>query len=182
MRAYPLASVVVLLAQASCVVAGPPRAGGPDARGAGAGDATAPAGRERARAAAGSPADGPADERAGELASLVNAHRLARGCEPLRWSPDLAAVAASHSVAMRDEGFFGHVDPEGRDASVRVRGAGITSWRLVAENLALTPRAPAEVLGMWLDSPGHRGNIENCALRDHGVGRAGGYWTHLFTG
>lgn len=181
MRAYTLASVVFLLAQASCIVAGPPRAGSPEGRGAGADDATAPA--EGARApAAGSPADAPGDARARELASLVNAHRLARGCEPLGWSPGLAAVAATHSAAMRDEGFFGHVDPEGRDASARVRGAGITSWRLVAENLALTPRAPAEVLGMWLDSPGHRANIENCALRDHGVGRAGGYWTHLFTG
>lgn len=180
MRAYVLASAILLLTQASCTVAGPPRAGASDARGA------APAARDAAAsgvaAEAVAPARAPADARALELASLVNAHRSARGCEPLRWSPELAAVATSHSAAMHEQGFFGHVDPGGRDAATRVRDSGITAWRQVAENLALTPRAPAGVLGMWLDSPGHRANIENCALRDHGVGRVDGYWTHLFTG
>lgn len=182
MRAYVLAFAILLLTQASCTVAGPPRAGASDARGA------APDARDAAAAASGvgaeaaTPARAPADARAREFASLVNAHRSARGCEPLRWSPDLAAVAASHSAAMHEQGFFGHVDPVGRDAAARVRESGITAWRQVAENLALTPRAPAEVLDMWLDSPGHRANIENCALRDHGVGRVDGYWTHLFTG
>ncbi|HSM37628.1 MAG TPA: CAP domain-containing protein [Longimicrobiales bacterium] len=116
------------------------------------------------------------------LARLVNAHRRALGCDSLAWDADLGGVAAAHSRAMRELGFFDHIDPQGRDAFARVRAAGITGWRQVAENLALTPRDPPDILRMWLNSPGHRANLENCALDRHGIAVEDGYWTHLFTG
>lgn len=125
---------------------------------------------------------GPADPAVQRMADLVNTHRRSIGCDTLRWSGDLAVVAQAHSRAMRAEGFFEHEDPAGRDAFDRVRGAGITGWRMVAENLALTPRPPEDVLDMWLDSPGHRANLENCDLEQHGIGKAEGFWTHVFTG
>jgi uncharacterized protein YkwD len=36
------------------------------------------------------------------------------------------------------------------------------------------------VLAAWLNSSGHRANIENCSLTHHGVGLEGTHWTHVF--
>ena len=51
-----------------------------------------------------------------------------------------------------------------------------------AENIAAGQRTPAEVMTAWLNSPGHRANILNCASVAIGVGRNsastyGIYWT-----
>ncbi len=124
----------------------------------------------------------PEDAREREMERLVNEHRVAVGCGRLEWDAKLARVARAHSASMRAEGYFDHVDAGGRDAFARVQRAGIRDRRMVAENIALTGRPPAEVLGMWLASPGHRANLENCDLTRHGIGRVQGFWTHVFTG
>ncbi|MDH3206288.1 MAG: CAP domain-containing protein [Gemmatimonadota bacterium] len=60
-----------------------------------------------------------------------------------------------------------------------MRTAGV-EFSGAAENIAYGYPTGTAVLTAWLNSPGHRGNIENCALTEHGVGFEGTHWTHLF--
>jgi len=117
-----------------------------------------------------------------EIVSFVdqmNAHRVSVGCAPLEWNQDVADVAQGHSQDMVDRDFFSHDNPDGASPFDRLRSAGIDFSR-AAENIAYGYPTAAGVLAAWLDSPGHRANIENCALTDHGVGLVGTHWTHLF--
>jgi uncharacterized protein YkwD len=117
-----------------------------------------------------------------EVVSFVeqmNAHRESVGCVPLTWNRDVAEVATAHSQDMIDRGFFSHENPDGDSPFDRLRNADIGFSR-GAENIAYGYPTGTAVLEAWLNSPGHRGNIENCALTEHGVGRVGTHWTHLF--
>lgn len=130
------------------------------------------------------PAPPPAGSAAGRgevavFAEEVNEHRRAIGCPPLEWDPTIAGVAQRHSEAMRTRGFYGHTDPEGRSFTDRLDDAGV-AWIGAAENIARTSFDAAQVLYLWLQSRGHRENIENCRFTRHGVGLSGEYWTHLF--
>lgn len=118
----------------------------------------------------------------GEVAAfveLMNAHRVQVGCEPLAWSADVAGVAEAHSRDMRDRSFFAHTNPDGASPADRLRAAGI-DYRRMAENIAWGYPSGEAVLTGWLESSGHRANIENCQLEEHGVGLAGTHWTHVF--
>lgn len=110
---------------------------------------------------------------------LMNDHRLSVGCDPLTWVEPVAEVAHAHSVDMVDRGFFAHTNPDGQSPFDRMRDAGLTLSR-GAENIAYGYATPEAVLQAWLDSPGHRANIENCSLTEHGVGLHETHWTHLF--
>lgn len=113
------------------------------------------------------------------LVSLVNEHRASVGCSALRWNGDVAEVALAHSQDMIDRDFFDHTNPDGDSPADRLRSAEI-DYRRMAENIARGFDTGASVLDAWLGSPGHRTNIENCQLEEHGVGLADGHWTHLF--
>ncbi len=125
------------------------------------------------------PAFPPVDPEVEAFALLVNEHRVYQGCEPLTWSPQVAAVAQAHSADMVARGFFAHTNPDGLSPFDRMSAAGV-SYRGAAENIAYGFGTAESVLEAWLDSPGHRANIENCSLTEHGVGLEGTHWTHLF--
>lgn len=144
---------------------------------------TVPLGRAPADGPAGGGAtaspEAPADA-AREMARLVNAHRQSRGCAPLAWLQPAANAAQAHSEDMARRGYFDHVSPDGRQPWDRLAAHGV-SYRRVAENIAWTPRQSArETLRGWLDSPGHRANLDNCAYTHHGIGLQNAYWTHVF--
>jgi uncharacterized protein YkwD len=122
------------------------------------------------------PADG---NGADSFASLVDAHRATVGCGALVRHDGLAAVAQAHSVDMAQRGYFSHDTPEGESPFDRLADAGIT-YQAAGENIAYGTSDPREVLDLWLASPGHRANIENCGFTHQGVGLSAGYWTHLF--
>ena len=113
------------------------------------------------------------------FASLVNEHRVSVGCEALTWDSEVAAVAYAHSVDMVERAYFDHTNPDGASPFDRMRDAGIAFSR-GAENIAWGYPTAEAVLQGWLDSPGHRANIENCSLTEHGVGLHETRWTHLF--
>lgn len=117
---------------------------------------------------------------------LANGERLAAGEAVLALSGELTAVARLYSAQMRDEDFFGHHDPNGRDLAARLSDAGIP-YRAAAENLArMTGIAdPAR----WahdelMASAEHRENILRAEFRLAGVGvaqRGETYWlTQIF--
>ena len=113
------------------------------------------------------------------FALLVNEHRASVGCDALSWNADVAAVAQAHSEDMVARDYFAHTNPDGASPFDRMSNAGVTYSR-GAENIAYGYGTPQAVLQAWLDSPGHRANIENCALTEHGVGLVQTHWTHLF--
>jgi uncharacterized protein YkwD len=114
-----------------------------------------------------------------EFVSLLNAHRSSVGCEPLTWNPAVAAVAQAHSEDMVARSYFAHDNPDGESPFDRLQSAGV-SYSSAAENIAYGYPGGASVLEGWLNSSGHRANIENCGLSEHGVGLEGTHWTHLF--
>ena len=112
---------------------------------------------------------------------LVNEHREAQGLNALTWNDALGDVAQAHSQDMRDRGFFSHTNPDGDDPFDRMDAAGI-SYRGAAENIASGYATGEAVLNGWLNSDGHRQNIESGNYTHHGIGYVedGNYWTHVF--
>ena len=125
------------------------------------------------------PDPGPADPDVRELVRLVNLHRSAKHLGTLRWSNAAARVALRHSADMRHRDFFSHTNPDHLSPFDRLEHAGVRYVR-AGENIAYGYRSPEEVLQGWLESPGHRKNLENPKYTHHGVGVAGTMWTHLF--
>jgi uncharacterized protein YkwD len=132
-------------------------------------------------ASAGGPAvaaSGPAAVQ--EMAQLVNEHRRARGCGALVWLQPAADAAQGHSADMARRNYFDHVSPEGQRPWDRLVARGV-SYRSMAENIAWTPEQSArQTLQGWIESAGHRQNLENCAYTHHGIGLQSAYWTHVF--
>lgn len=116
------------------------------------------------------------------VVKLTNQARAANGCRPLVHDPKLHTAAERHSADMAARGFFDHDSPDGRDPGDRVRAAGFAPISTWAENIAMGQRTAAQVVQGWLDSPGHRANIMNCAFTHIGVGHAakGPHWTQVF--
>lgn len=110
----------------------------------------------------------------------MNAHRESVGCSALGWHSATADVAHGHSQDMQDRGFFSHTNPDGDSPWDRLAEGGVTWNGPAGENIAQTAGGAESALQLWLNSPGHRANIENCAFSHHGVGLAGSYWTHVF--
>jgi len=107
--------------------------------------------------------------------ALVNQARQAEGVQPqLVHDARLDEVARAYSEAMRDRGFFSHIDPEGHDFVFRLQQGGI-GFRAAGENLARVMNAsdPAAFAHqLFLENPEHRGNILDPRLTDAGVGVA----------
>lgn len=109
----------------------------------------------------------------------INRHRQSRGCAPLVWSEGGARAAQRHSEDMARRRYFRHTSPEGTQPWDRMRAEGL-SFSRAAENIAMTGAGAQDAVRGWINSPGHRANIENCSLTHTGVGVAGSYWTQLF--
>lgn len=114
-----------------------------------------------------------------EFVDLLNAHRVSVGCPSLAWNGGVADVAQGHSDDMVARDFFSHTNPDGLSPFDRLAAAGI-AYSAAAENIAYGYPTAQAVLQAWMNSSGHRANIENCGLTEHGVGIAGSHWTHVF--
>ena len=112
------------------------------------------------------------------FARLVNQHRKQVGCKPLTWIGAVAVVAQQHSEDMFNYSFFSHTNHLGKSPFDRLQGAGIR-YRMAAENIASGQQTAEQVLQSWVRSSGHRRNIENCDLTQHGVGLSNNRWTHV---
>ena len=121
-----------------------------------------------------------------ESIELVNQARRRVGLAALATDPVLGQVAQRYSARMAAEGFYDHVDPQGRSVADRIAAVGYLA-RQSAENIARGQPDPATVVQGWLNSPGHRANILNTSLTAIGAGYAFSatppyhhYWTHVF--
>jgi uncharacterized protein YkwD len=116
-----------------------------------------------------------------ELEQLANAHRAQVGCGPLRWDARTGGVAQAHADDMVRRDYFNHTNPDGQSPFERLRGAGVT-YSSAAENIAFGYPTATGVLQGWLNSEGHRRNLENCRYTHHGAGLNSGKWVHVFIG
>jgi uncharacterized protein YkwD len=120
-----------------------------------------------------------------EVVRLTNVERTARGCSALRIDDRLIKAARAHSSDMVAQRFFSHTGSNGSNFVAREVIAGYPKKDASAENIAWGYRTPKDVVVGWMNSPGHRANILNCASKAVGVGVAytsGGapYWTQDF--
>jgi uncharacterized protein YkwD len=112
-----------------------------------------------------------------QVVDLVNAHRAALGLVTLSTDPALTDSAVWKARHMAQYLYFTHEDPAppvARDPFARMAQCGYTQNAAMGENIALGQTSPAAVMTAWLDSPGHKANIENGSYRAIGVGAAAG--------
>jgi uncharacterized protein YkwD len=107
-----------------------------------------------------------------ELFDAVNRVRAEHNLIALRGSPELAKVALAHAQDMARRNYLAHENPEGLNPLQRVTGAGISGFRLLAENIGSSTvggdRVTAIVDG-WMNSHDHRENVLNPAFNTAGV-------------
>lgn len=104
------------------------------------------------------------------LLSRTNSRRLAVGCVALRPNSYLQKAARAHSARMAAAQKLSHQLPGEPAFDVRITRAGYTNWRLLAENIAWGSPIPSVIFQSWMGSTMHRRNIDNCRLRDVGIG------------
>lgn len=119
-----------------------------------------------------------------QTCARVNAYRASKGLAGLKWNEAIAEQARLHSRDMASGAAgFGH---DGFDARMRELSRSV-KWSGVAENvfmlLNLADPAAVAVSG-WIDSPGHRQNIEgDYDMTGVGIARADDgalYFTQIF--
>ncbi|MGN9839032.1 CAP domain-containing protein [Nonomuraea sp. H19] len=115
------------------------------------------------------------------VVKLTNQARVKNGCRPLIHDPKLHLAAERHSGDMAAKRYFDHDSLDGRTFDQRIRAAGFAFTR-AGENIAQGQPTAAAVVRGWLNSPGHRANIMNCAFTHIGVGHnaKGPTWTQDF--
>lgn len=118
-----------------------------------------------------------------EFMDLVNDHRSTLGLRALIHDDEMAEIARSHSHNMASGTVaFGHTGFSSRcTASKSALGGG--NW--CAENVAAGQSTPKSAFTSWLNSSGHRANIEQARATHTGFGYARSssgkyYWTQIF--
>lgn len=118
-----------------------------------------------------------------QFMELVNNHRVDLGIMPLIHDESLGLIAQHHSEDMVSGIVpFGHTGFSERCAEARtILGGG----NLCAENVAMGQNTPLAVFTAWMNSPGHRANIEQPRATHTGFGyqksQTGSYyWTQIF--
>ena len=121
-----------------------------------------------------------------EIVQLVNDHRVSIGLNALIEAGNIADVARGHSTHMIVHDFFAHTNPEGETPGDRFTRAGI-GWSMIGENIAAGYVTATDAYNAWMDSPGHKANIERDGWTHTGVGYAFAldsdwwyYWTQNF--
>ena len=120
-------------------------------------------------------------EFAQQMLALVNAERAKAGCSPLTENAKLTKAAQDHSQDMADHQNMSHTGSDGSSMSDRLARVGY-AFRTAGENVAYGYSSAESVMDGWMNSPGHKANILNCAFKEIGIGlaRPGYYWTQDF--
>jgi uncharacterized protein YkwD len=112
---------------------------------------------------------------AADVVSRVNAYRAGRGLSQLQMSQSLTNAAAWKASQLAADGpaDFSHTDPvTGRTTEQRVQACGYGDG--FGENIALGQPSAESVMTAWLNSPGHRANLDYPGWVSIGVGAATG--------
>ena len=104
-----------------------------------------------------------------EVVWIVNDYRVSIGLNALVSTTALSDVARAHSLHMVIHDFFAHQNPEGDSPGQRILKGGIL-WSMAGENLAAGYSSPETAFDAWMNSPGHKENIERVEWVFTGVG------------
>ena len=92
-----------------------------------------------------------------EILELINAHRISVDLQPLEALDIIKGVAFGHTDFMIEEGQITHANFFQRQASLERNADAVR----VGENLAFAFTNAESVVRAWLNSEGHRENIED---------------------
>lgn len=114
-----------------------------------------------------------------EILRLLNAERAGLGYEPLLLDTELSALAVAHSKDMATHSYLAHEDQGGCNLTCRVKNVDYKAlaWAenivyLENEYLLSTKEEASEMMDSWMQSGGHRKNIENGTYTHIGIGVA----------
>ncbi|MFA5583353.1 MAG: CAP domain-containing protein [Bacteriovoracaceae bacterium] len=123
------------------------------------------------------------DEMIDELLFLVNQHRQDRGLQAVLLDFSINEIAQEHSQNMATAKTpFGH---SGFSTRCSLAREALGGGNLCLENVARGQKDAHQVFNSWINSAGHRQNIESSRVTHMGLGygldRNGvKYWTQLF--
>lgn len=103
------------------------------------------------------------------LLLLTNAARTREGVPLLSTNALLQQVAQAHAEAMAGDGYFDHIDTQGRGVGERLLAAGY-NYGWCGENISAGKSLAEEVVQWWLESTGHRANILTPEFTEAGFG------------
>lgn len=123
------------------------------------------------------------DSMEADILNYINQYRQSKGLAALHVSDIIAAEAKKHSMNMAaSKTAFGHDGFENRVSLIMHQ---LGSMRRSAENVAFGQLSARAVVNGWLNSPGHRRNIEgDYTLTGIGTATAADgtiYFTQIFT-
>jgi uncharacterized protein YkwD len=91
-----------------------------------------------------------------EIVKLINEHRVSVGLKTLKINDFLSNQAKNHNDYMIKKGYIGHDNFNTRyEIITKEFGQGY-----IAENVAKQQKTAKDVVGAWLNSKGHKENIE----------------------
>ena len=122
-----------------------------------------------------------------ELVTLVNNHRISIGVNVVTSNTMLNTAAQRHSCYMAAYSKMSHTggpQQDDREMSDRVHKTGY-KYIYLGENVAAAQKTAQNVMAAWLNSNGHRRNIESTNFKEIGVGLRTAedgdrYWTQVF--
>ena len=131
----------------------------------------------REKAAPPAPAPPPTSTPASPLYGMVNGARRAAGAPTLARDLEAERIAQEWAEEMARTDDFRH--------NPGIGGLLSAPWFSYGENIAWGYTSEAAVHQAWMDSPGHRRNIEGAAFTGLGVGLAANangrrYWVEVF--
>ncbi|PHR69767.1 MAG: hypothetical protein COA67_10235 [Lutibacter sp.] len=100
-----------------------------------------------------------------EIFALINDHRISKGLPKLDVYNIVSGEAITHTDYMVETGDVSH-------ANFGVRHQNLVTYasaRSVSENVAYGFSSAEAVVNAWLNSDGHRLNIENASFTDFGI-------------
>ncbi|MET3963451.1 uncharacterized protein YkwD [Marmoricola sp. OAE513] len=105
-----------------------------------------------------------------QLLALTNARRAQVGCKAVKRNTALVKAARKHTRKMVAAGNLSHQLPRELGLAKRITKAGYKRWTGLAENIAWGAGTPKATFTMWMNSPGHRANIQRCSYKEAGFG------------
>jgi uncharacterized protein YkwD len=109
---------------------------------------------------------------------LANVARARIGKPAFEWDDAASVAAGKHSQDMADNHFFEHLNLRNEDMGDRMQAEGI-DYRSAAENIAAGQTSAIFAHHGWMNSSGHRKNIES-DIRRLGTGVAFGGSYHIY--
>ncbi|GGB13810.1 CAP domain-containing protein [Puia dinghuensis] len=97
----------------------------------------------------------------------------------LRWNDTLEKAAASHLLDMYNNGYFGHIAPDGSAPVQRAQALGYTG-DYVGENIARGYQNVSDVMNALENSPDHCQAMMDTLYKEMGAARLNDYWDQEF--